>query len=491
MPIVTRRQAIGGMLGLPLAANRTEQSTQRHNVLVLMTDEHNPRYSSVYGHPFVQTPNLKRLASRGTVFENCYVPSPLCRPARSAFMSGRRVHEIQAYNNCNVFTLDFPTYGRMLRDQGVHTVHVGKTDVYDRGAQLGFSEMILPGDREPPGDIAISRNPLAIRRGGEARGEMYGPHENPFSADEALIRAAIDWLERQSNKLGKSGKPWTMVVNIAKPHFPHLVTEDLWDFYKDHADLPRHGVETESASHTYAKDHRQHFQSDRFTTDQIRGLRRGYYGCVTYADRQLGRLMDTVERLGLTESTVIVYTSDHGEMLGTFGMWWKCSLYEDSARVPLVAAGPGFTPGKRVRTPVDLLDLNAAMFHATGALRPAELRGRPLQEIPAVDNERVLFAEYHGHGARGSSYLVRRGRWKLIWYTGAPHQVFDLDRDPGELTNLIDREPEVFRALDAELRAICNPEMENERAESYIGRQIKANAALIERPSQTRNGIRH
>src|SRR4051794_19129422 len=117
----TRRQfLIGGAASLAAAA------PQGHNVIVLMADEHNPRYSQPYGHPFVKTPNLQRLAQMGTVFENAYCPSPLCMPSRSAFMSGRRVFEIQTYGNCNVFSGDYPTYGKVMADQGVHTVHIGK-----------------------------------------------------------------------------------------------------------------------------------------------------------------------------------------------------------------------------------------------------------------------------------------------------------------------------------------------------------------------------
>ena len=136
------------------------------NVLILMSDEHNPLYSSVHGYPTIHTPNMERLAQRGTVYENAYCPSPLCLPSRAAFMAGQRVYQLQCYSNCNV-NLDpsYPSYGRVLADQGVHTAYIGKTDVYAPGRDLGFSEMIMPRDRKWPGDTNHRRTPLHVRAG--------------------------------------------------------------------------------------------------------------------------------------------------------------------------------------------------------------------------------------------------------------------------------------------------------------------------------------
>ena len=191
-------------------------------------------------------------------------------------------------------------------------------------------------------------------------------------------------------------------------------------------------------------------------------------------DRQLGLLLDAYDRLGLSRDTVIAYTSDHGEMLGKFGMWWKCSLYEDSARVPLIVAGPGFGAGDRVNTPVTQLDLQASLFRATASHRPRGWRGVPLQDIHADDDNRVAFSEYHGHGTRCSSYMIRKGRWKLIYHTEAPHQLFDLASDPHERRNLAAAGRDVLADLTIDLQRICDPDAENRRAEAYIRAQMKA-----------------
>lgn len=446
------------------------------NVVILISDEHNPKYASPYGHPMVRTPNMARLAQTGTLFENAYCPSPLCMPSRSALMAGRWVHEIQTYSNCNccMETFDYPTYGAVLAEQGVHTVHIGKTDVYRPGTELGFSEMILPGDRDLPGDTNHGRTPLSIRADGAARANRYGPSDTPWGPDLAYIERAVEWLRTVAPTLNA---PWVLSVNIHKPHFPHWVTQELWDMYPNGGDLPVHGPECASANHPYALDLRKHFQTDQFVEEHIRGLRRGYLGCITFVDRQLGRLMETIEGAGLSENTNVIYSTDHGEMLGKFGMWWKCSLYDDSLRVPLIAAGPDFAAGQRVTTPVSTMDMQASCFVCTKTERPEGWAGEPLQDIAPDDPERIVFAEYHGHGTRSGAYMVRQGRWKYLRYAAAPAQLFDMVADPEELDNLAERMPEHVAALDAALCNICDPEGEAARAHAFEQAQLDAIAA--------------
>ncbi len=465
--MTSRRQFLFSSAAAALAAN-----PPRTNVVILMADEHNPFYSQPYGHPFVHTPNMQRLAGMGTVFTNAYCPSPLCMPSRSAFLSGRRVFDIQTYGNCNVFPGDYPSYGKVLADQGVHTVHIGKTDVYNQASTLGFSEMIRPGDRAKPGDVYISRNPLDVQRESEGRSGGFGVRPDPFRGDTATMSAGLKWLAETAPTLQR--QPWTLTINITKPHFPHNVTQELWDHYAGHADLPAHGSEAESARHPYALDLRKFFGTDALAEEQIRNLRRGYYGCVTWVDSQLGRVLDALESSGRLGNTVVAYTSDHGEMLGKFGMWWKRSLYEDSVRIPMIVAGPGFKAGRRVTTPIDLHDLQASLFQATSARRPGEWVGKPLQNVGDRETDRAVFSEFQGGGTRASAFLVRQGRWKLLHNCAAPHQLFDLETDPDELRNLATSKSDVVRRMEKELRRICDPEKENRRAEEYAARQLRA-----------------
>jgi len=439
------------------------------NTIVLMSDQHNPFVSSVYGHPIARTPNMERMAQRGTWFRNAWCPSPLCMPSRSAFMAGRRVHELQTYNNCNLgVCADAASYGKTLRDGGVHTVYVGKVDAYDRGERLGFSEMLLPEDRNPPGDAQIRRRPLQVRHSAARRADGYGVKEEAFNSDLGKVDRALRWLAETAPELGK---PWTLTVNLVKPHSPQWNTREFWERVPE-GDLPRWGMSAETAQHPYAGDLRKHFCTETFTEEQTCGLRRGYYGNVSFVDRQLGRLMEAMERAGLAETTNLIYVSDHGEMLGKFGLWWKSALYEDAVRVPCFAMGPSFRSGATVATPVDLLDVRASLFRSAGAPLPAGETGTPLQDIPADDPKRVVFAEYHGHGTRSGAFAVRNRDWKLIWCAEAPHQLFHLAEDPDELRNRYeDCLPEADK-LEAALRKICSPEAENERAHEFEARQL-------------------
>jgi choline-sulfatase len=442
-----------------------------NNVIILMSDEHNPFVSSLYGHSLVKTPNMGRLAAKGTFYRNAYCPSPLCLPSRSAFVSGRRVHELKAYSNCNVnLPNQFPTYGRLLREQGVHTVHMGKTDMFANGEELGFSEIYKAKTRKLPGDVNFNRKPLAIRKGASSRSMGYGVKETAFQDDLSVMDKALDWLAESAPAIEQ---PWSLTINIVNPHFPQWNTQKYWDMYQEADDLPKYGPECDSGTHPYADDLRKHFEADQFTEEQVRGLRRGYLGNVSFVDDQLGRLLDALEASGQAETTNIIYTSDHGDMLGKFGIWWKCSLYEDSARVPCIAAGPDFQSGQIVETPVDLLDVQASIFYATGASKPAEWPGVPLQQIPDDDKSRVVFSEYHGHGTRSGAYMIRKGDWKLIYYMEAPHQLFYLKDDPDELHNLYVEFGEKARELEAELYKICDPVEENRRAHEFQEQQLQ------------------
>lgn len=449
------------------------------NVLIVKSDEHNARITSVAGHPFIRTPNIDRLAARGVVYDSAYCPSPLCAPSRTSYLCGRPVHQTQCYNNAMIGpSPTYPTYGALLSDEGVHTAYAGKVHASRPPAELGFSQMMTrePMDTVALGDGHVRREPLELRDTSD-RVRACGVNESTFDGDDWAVGRALAFLDTAR----ELPVPWTLEVDLLAPHFPHFATRELWDLYD--GDLPEFGVEQPSAQHPYAADLRRHFDTAVFTEEWTRLHRRGYYARVTYVDRQLGRLVEKLEEVGELDRTMVVYTSDHGEMLGKFGMWFKSSLYEDAVRVPLIVAGPGFPAGTRVSTPVTQWDLQASIFAAAGVRRPTELLGSPLQE--AIDPRRAVFAEYHGHGTRGSGYVVRQGRWKLIWCTRAPHQLFDLEADPDELRDVAGSEPEVVEELAARLRSeFCDPDAEQERAERFIQEQLAA-IERLERPRMT------
>lgn len=182
---------------------------------------------------------------------------------------------------------------------------------------------------------------------------------------------------------------------------------------------------------------------------------------------------DALEESGQFEDTIIIYTSDHGDMMGKFDMWWKCSLYEDSIRIPLIVAGPGFAEAERVNTPVSLLDLQVSIFKSLDKVYPENWWGEPLQTIKKNDKSRVVFAEYHGHVFRGSAYMIRKGKWKLIYNAKAENQLYNLENDPDELNNIIEKRPEIYDELKQELLNFCSPEIESKKAEDFIEKQLR------------------
>lgn len=444
------------------------------NVLIIKSDEHNPFVTSVTGTPFVQTPNIAGLAARGTVYDAAYCPSPLCAPSRSSYLSGLAPHQTQVYSNCIAIPRpNFPSYGSVLAEQGIHTSFVGKVDAYRPPEDLGFSEMQGSAFRAP-GDLYVRRVPLPVRDDAQSRATGVGvktTESQAYGAENvATADYAVEFLTKRARDLGR---PWTLDVNIVPPHFPNYVTQDMWDLYAGHADLPPYGVDQPSAQHPYAQDLRHFFDVGCMTPEVTAQHRRAYYGQITWVDRQLGRILAALDQAGLTENTVVAYTSDHGEMLGKFGMWWKSSMFEDSVRIPLMVAGPGFAAGARATTAVTQWDLQASIFEALGAQRPADWLGEPLQGIARHDEGRVAFAEYHGQGTRASAVMARQGPWKLIWNAAAPHQLFHLDSDPQELNDLAKANPEKVRELTRQIQLnFCDPEKEQDRAEEFIQQQI-------------------
>ena len=205
------------------------------NVVLFMSDEHNPRYSSVYGHQFVRTPHLERLAARGTVYQNAYCPSPLCVPSRSAFMAGRHVHEIQRYNNCKLIESREPGYGEVLAAQGVHTTYLGSAlNLYRDPRQFGFSEL-----------IDVTSNPRPVRPADVLRGVQqpdkrvtdaaHGTVADRFATDIEYVDHAVEWLHDIAPGLDR---PWTITVNVHPPHPPYTADPEHWGLYEGLGDLP-------------------------------------------------------------------------------------------------------------------------------------------------------------------------------------------------------------------------------------------------------------
>jgi choline-sulfatase len=455
------------------------------NTLIIMSDEHQARAMGCAGHPFVKTPNLDRLAARGMMFTNAVTPSPICVPARAAFATGQYVHRGRYWDNSIGYDGRVRCWGHALQDAGICVESIGKLHYQKENLPTGFDVEHIPMHlHRGVGMVWASiRDPLPENRPTEKRmlGETIGAGESDYTRyDQAIADRAIAWLQEKARS---SREPWCLYVGFVAPHFPLIAPKPFFDLYPidempDPALHPRTGYKL----HPWLQEHEDFWSHDTTLRDDTerKTAIAAYYGLVSWLDHNIGRLIAALEATGLIDNTRVIYASDHGENLGTRGQWGKSNLYRESTDVPLMMAGPGIAPG-RCATPVSLLDLSVTMLDSLG-LDPKKVLpdavGEPLNAIASrpADPERIVFSEYHAVGSNTGAFMLRNGRWKYNYYVRHIPELFDLEADPQETTNLAasPAHQEIVAQMERALRAICDPEAVDREAK-------KDQAALIER----------
>lgn len=420
-----------------------------------------------YGHPVVKAPYLQRLADEGVVFEDAYCNSPLCAPSRASMMTGQLPSRIGAYDNASAFPDDTPTFAHYLRTMGYRTCLSGKMHFVGADQLHGFEERlttdIYPADfgwvpdwENPEKRFSWYQNMLSIVQAGVCvtSNQLDYDEEAGFRAVRHLHDMARDEDER----------PFCMVASFTHPHDPFAITREYWDRY-DHReiDMPEVGplpVE-ELDPHSRRLRHVCGLDLYQQTEERVRNARHAYYGMISYIDDKVGELVQALEDTGRAEDTIVLFTADHGELLGERGLWYKMSFLDRSARVPLIVHAPGRFPAGRVASPVSLVDLLPTFVElAEGEAAPRfvdEPDGQSL--LPLLDGEedgrgeRPVLGELLGEGAIAPHLMIRRGRYKYIHGPPDPDQLFDLSRDPGELRNLADdpAHAEVREAFEREV----------------------------------------
>jgi len=414
------------------------------NILLIMSDEHAPQYSATYEHPLVQTPHMDRLAQMGTTFQNAYCNSPLCGPSRMSFMTGQYIHHIHAYDNATPLRSDIITWPHVLRASGYEVVISGKqhfvgTDQLhgfetqlsrDLHAELWTKNGILRGtpdwtkgirDAKPWGGLAQAK----------------AGHTTEIEVDDHVEKTTLAYLRDPARK----NKPWCINASFIAPHFPLIAPQRFWDLYPlDNIDLPEIPPEHLANQHPVYQRMRRMFGCVDFPEEQVRKARAGYYALITYLDEKIGRLIDCLEETGQLENTLIVYTSDHGEMNGEHGMWRKSNFYEASARIPLQMAWPGVIPqNKRIKEVVSLVDLIATLPDIANIDPPEPFDGDSLMPLITSQNhnwKNEAFCEYLAHGVIGPMAMLRQGDFKLNYSLGDPPELYDLANDPNEFHNI-------------------------------------------------------
>lgn len=433
------------------------------NILVIQADQMSANALSLYGHPLVKTPHLERLADGGTVFDNAYCNFPLCAPSRASMLAGRHANALAVWDNACEMPAAIPTLAHYLRAAGYHTVLCGKMHFIGPDQVHGFNERIVTDIY--PSNFAWTPDWLA--------GERYRPTGINMRAvvdagvcvrglqldyDDEVEHAGVQKLYDLARF--NRERPFLLWVSFTHPHSPYITTRHYWDLY-DHDEVGMPAAPAFELDDMDAMSRWLHYAHGGdlhdVTDEHVRTARHAYYGMCSYIDDKVGRLLDTVEQLGLQNDTVLVFTSDHGEMLGERGMWFKQSFYEWSSRVPLIVKIPGLRCVERVTELTSLVDLLPSFMDIAG--------GGPLGTAPEMDGHSLLplmrgergewnnqiISEYTGEGVVAPCRMIRRGPFKFIYTHGHPDLMYDLGNDPLELHNLIG-EP-AHAAAAAELRA--------------------------------------
>ena len=439
------------------------------NLIVIMSDEHNPKVAGYAGHPVIETPHLDRIAAAGTRFTAAYTPSPICVPARASFITGRPVHEHLAWDNAIAYGGTPPGWSHMLRDRGHTAVSIGKLHYKGHdGDDYGFTEnrlaMNITGGI---GDVThLIRDPDGVRAAAGAKLLAQAkPGESDYTLYDRQIAAdAQVWLRETGTK--RHDKPWVLFVSMISPHFPLTAPPEHFYKYRGRA-LPRPKLydRDDRPMHPYVAMYRRksHYDAPFTGDDDLNRAMAGYFGLVSFVDEQIGKIVAALDAAGLRDTTRVIYTSDHGDNLGTRGLWGKATMYEESAGIPMLLSGADVPAGAACRTPVTLCDVSATILDAVGAgdaIAEHGLSGTSLLRLAnAPAEDRAALSEFHTYGP-DAFYMLRTLTHKYVHYVGAPPQLFDLEADPEELNDLgtANSAAETRASLEVRLREMVNPE---------------------------------
>ena len=420
------------------------------NILLIQADQLTPKVLPTYGHQLVKAPHIQALAERGVVFDKHYCNFPLCAPSRASMLAGRLPHAIASWDNATEMPASIPTIAHYLRMVGYYTVLCGKMHFIGPDQVHGYNERIttdiypsnfawtpdwVKGERYRPTGINMS----AVIDAGQCVRSLQ------LDYDEEVEHAGVQKLYDLARF---SEAPFFLTVSFTHPHSPYIITDQYWDLY-DHQEvdlpavppIPLDKQDQMSRWLYYAHAGDLHEVSNA----HVRNARHAYYGMTSYIDDKVGRLMKTLQDTGLADNTVVIFTADHGEMLGERGMWYKQSFYEWSCRVPFIVSYPRrYQPG-RVSVNTSLVDLLPSLMDiATDGNEPeyvSPMDGRSLVGLlknnNAPWNDQVI-AEYTGEGVCAPCRMLKKNDYKYIYIHGYPSLLYNLVNDPMELNNLAD-----------------------------------------------------
>lgn len=441
---------------------------ERPNILFVMADQLTPSALPAYGNHVTRTPNLDGLAGEGVVFESAYCNSPLCAPSRASLLAGLLPSRLGTYDNGAEFCASFPTLAHHLRAAGYFTCLAGKMHFVGPDQLHGFEERITT-DVYPAGTDWIPDWTRPI----DERLPWYHDMSSVLEAGVSEATLQLDYDEevgfRAERKLydlarTEDARPFFFLVSFTHPHDPYEVPRRHWDLHAG-ADLPRVGRIPFEQADPHSRRVREMCGTDatELQDEHVRNARRAYFAATSYVDEKLGALLAALEATGMREHTVVVFCSDHGDMLGERGLWYKMTFFEDSARVPLIVHAPRLFGPARVAQNVSLVDLVPTLLDLADAGGPPEAPDPPdgASLLPLLEGDHpgrddTVASEYLAEGTYSPCVMLRRGTLKYVHCPGDPDQLYDLERDPDELDNLAENEVDAVAAFAAEVERRWN-----------------------------------
>ena len=430
------------------------------NILLLMTDQQRWDAMGCSGD-WVQTPNLDRIASEGVQFTNCVTTSPVCIPTRLSLATGLYPHNTHVWNNMNhQMPPETPTWMQAVRDAGYRTSLFGKTHLHPHGGDLREREDLMNAygldDVNEIGGPRASANVLShMTVEWEAKGLWDGyraDYRERFSTKPYLVRPSTLGLENYADVyVGQQAKqylqnydreePWCCWVSFGGPHEPWDTPEPYASMYDPETmppAVPRPPVGERPRGHL---DRLMQRMNPKFESGEIGRLRANYAGNVTLIDDQIGEILDAIEARGELENTIIVHTSDHGEMNGDYGLIYKGNFLNGAVRIPLLVRTPDSTnAGSICESPVEWIDIGPTLVETAGGELAHRHFGKSL--CPVLTNPEVTHRDFAISEIQGEIMLLNQ-EWKAaLNANGEVYLLFDVENDPNETENLAGR-PEV------------------------------------------------
>jgi choline-sulfatase len=414
------------------------------NILIFMVDQLNGTLFPDGPADWLHAPNLKNLAARSTRFKNCYTASPLCAPGRASFMSGQLPSVTRVYDNAAEFASDIPTYAHHLRRAGYQTCLSGKMHFVGPDQMHGFEERmttdIYPADfgwtpdYRKPGE----RIEWWYHNMGSVTGAGIAEISNQMEYDDEVAYHATRKIYDLSR--GNDARPWCLTASFTHPHDPYVARKKYWDLYNDCEHLlPQVSAIPYDEQDDHSKRILDANDRDNYTIsdEQVRRARQAYFANISYLDDKIGEVIEALE--ATRQEAMILFVSDHGDMLGDRGLWFKMSFYEGSARVPMMICSPDMEPGL-VETPVSNIDVSPTLCDLAGVSMDEVMpwtQGESLKPLgQGGTRDTPVAMEYAAEASYAPLVCLRYGKWKYTRCALDDDQLYNLDADPNETTNL-------------------------------------------------------